>query len=136
MPEYLFSYGTLQPDLSPPEIVPLVRAFPCMGRAHVRGVLYDLGDYPGIVLGERGVKVWGQVFVLPEDPGVLRRLDEYEEVDLRNLACSQFIRTKCVSVLESGTEVETWIYAYNREPGSASVIPSGDYAQSRTSADL
>ena len=131
MTEYLFSYGTLQPGLAPAEIAPVVQKLHRVGRAYVRGVLYDLGSYPGLVLGESGMKVWGQVFALPADAVALRQLDEYEEFDPSDPARSQFIRTRCLSVLESGREVATWIYVYNRDPGTAPVIANGDFTKSR-----
>ena len=128
MAEYLFSYGTLQPELAPAEIASVIRQFRPIGRASIAGILYDLGDYPGAVLGETNLRVWGQVFELPKDPGVLRQLDEYEEFDPAEIESSQFVRTECDGTLESGTMIKVWVYMYNREPGSAPRIASGSFA--------
>ena len=51
MAQYLFSYGTLQAELAPAEIAPVVRQLRPIGRASIPGILYDLGDYPGAVVG-------------------------------------------------------------------------------------
>jgi gamma-glutamylcyclotransferase (GGCT)/AIG2-like uncharacterized protein YtfP len=130
MAEYLFSYGTLQPGLAPPEIEPMVQSFKPMGLAYIYGVLYDFGHYPGAVTGGAG-KVWGQVFALPDDPCLLGQLDEYEEFDPSNIDESQFLRQKCLAMLENGNAMEVWVYVYNRNVESAAVIESGDFAKAR-----
>src|SRR5882724_7435568 len=102
MPEYLFSYGTLQPGLAPAEIEPIVQKFRYLGKAYIYGLLYDFGDYPGVLLGQTESKVWGQILEIPADPDLLRRLDEYEEFDPSNIESSQFVRKKHVAILEDG----------------------------------
>ncbi|HEX4484928.1 MAG TPA: gamma-glutamylcyclotransferase family protein [Terriglobales bacterium] len=130
MTEYLFSYGTLQPGLAPADIEPIVRMFKPVGRAHIHGLLYDFGEYPGAVLGSNG-KVWGQVFELPSNADVLGRLDDYEEFHPDNIDASQFVRKKCKAVLESGEAIEAWVYVYNRDVSSAALIPNGEFVKSR-----
>lgn len=133
MTEYLFSYGTLQPDLAPKEIAPLVGQLRSVGRGYIRGFLYDFGEYPGAVLGETDLKVWGHVFALSENHNVLRGLDKYEEFNPLDLKNSQFVREKCSAVLEDGKAVEAWAYVYNRDPGPAPLIGGGDFAKSQNS---
>ncbi len=73
---YVFVYGTLcrgeQRDINrlkpPPAYV---------GEASVQGALYDLGTYPGIVLGGQGT-VRGEVYRISAE--LERLLDEIEEV--------------------------------------------------------
>jgi hypothetical protein len=50
MSDYLFVYGTLQPGVAPREIADAVEELKVIGNATVRGVLYDLGEFPGAVL--------------------------------------------------------------------------------------
>src|ERR1700733_12607737 len=109
MAEYLFSYGTLQPELAPVEVESLVRKFKLVGRAYIYGLLYDFGEYPGAVLGGNE-KVWGQVFELPSDTLILRRLDEYEGFDPLKMSTSQFIRKPCNAKLANGQQFEAWVY--------------------------
>ena len=131
MAEYLFSYGTLQPDLAPAGVESLVRQFRHIGGGFIRGILYDLGDYPGAVICETALKVWGQAFELPENPDVLSRLDEYEGFNPADLQHSEFVRTGCVATLETGMEIKLWVYVYNRDPGPAPRILDGDFARYR-----
>jgi gamma-glutamylcyclotransferase (GGCT)/AIG2-like uncharacterized protein YtfP len=94
--------------------------------------LSDLGEYPGAVLSDAGPTIEGQVFELPDDPEVLKRLDEYEEFDPRNPERSLFIREECSVLLDRGKKVTSWVYSYNRHPGSAASLLNGDFAKSRT----
>jgi gamma-glutamylcyclotransferase (GGCT)/AIG2-like uncharacterized protein YtfP len=128
MPEYLFSYGTLQPELAPAEVEPIARIFRPVCRAYIHGVLYDFGAYPGAVPGG-GEKVWGQVFELSPDPLILRRLDEYEGFDPLNIDASQFTRQKCGAIVDNGQVYEAWVYFYNLDVGAAVVITSGEFVK-------
>jgi gamma-glutamylcyclotransferase (GGCT)/AIG2-like uncharacterized protein YtfP len=49
----------------------------CLGEASIAGTLYDLGAYPGVVLGGAG-RVKGEVYVV--EPSVEAALDVLEEV--------------------------------------------------------
>lgn len=73
---HIFVYGTLlsgeQRDIN--RLKPAPR---WLGRARVPGVLYDLGDYPGMRLGGRGL-VLGEVYEISEE--LERVLDAVEEV--------------------------------------------------------
>jgi gamma-glutamylcyclotransferase (GGCT)/AIG2-like uncharacterized protein YtfP len=127
MAEDLISYATLQPELAPAEIASLVSQLRPLGRASIPGILYDLGDYPGAVGGNKNLKVWGQVFELPTDPGVLRQLDDYEEFSAAEIERSQFMRTECNATLDNGRVIKVWVYVYNRDPSSAPRIANGSF---------
>jgi gamma-glutamylcyclotransferase (GGCT)/AIG2-like uncharacterized protein YtfP len=128
---YLFSYGTLLPRLAPPEIAPTVRRFRRVGRGVVRGKLYDLGNYPGAILSRGSPTVVGQVFELPDDPGVLTRLDDYEGFDPSRPQGSLFVRKRCLVRLNNGQKLACWIYTYNRPLGAARPLPGGNYPRAR-----
>lgn len=77
---HVFVYGTLrrgeQRDIN------LLRPAPCwVGLASVPGLLYDLGAYPGMRVGEGAdtrCHVHGEVYAI--SPELERQLDEIEEV--------------------------------------------------------
>jgi gamma-glutamylcyclotransferase (GGCT)/AIG2-like uncharacterized protein YtfP len=73
---HVFVYGTLRRgeanDINRLDPVPRY-----LGVARIRGALYDLGPYPGVILGEAG---WVQGEVYAITPELERRLDEIEEV--------------------------------------------------------
>jgi gamma-glutamylcyclotransferase (GGCT)/AIG2-like uncharacterized protein YtfP len=116
MPQHLFVYGTLHPDRAPAEIAPAVRRLTLIGPGTTRGTLYNLGDYPGVVIHPgRNDEVSGTVFALPDDPQVLASLDRYEDYRPTDPTGSLFIRTKCAVTLAQGNKIDCWIYLYNRQ---------------------
>jgi gamma-glutamylcyclotransferase (GGCT)/AIG2-like uncharacterized protein YtfP len=126
-PGHVFVYGTLLPGLAPPVIAEVVNALRIMGTASVRGLLYDLGAYPGCVLTDSNDSlVHGVLLELPNQ-AVLSQLDEYECYAAHDAAGSLFLRTKCQAALDEGRCVETWIYVYNRPLAGARLISSGRY---------
>ncbi len=132
MSEYLFLYGTLLPSEATGESSRIVRRFKRVGSATVGGRLYDFGDYPGAVL-DRSAKtsIKGELFELPHDHSALKALDNYEEFDRADRKNSLFVRTRTVAELHDGSRLNAWVYVYNRDPGSARLIASGDYSESK-----
>jgi gamma-glutamylcyclotransferase (GGCT)/AIG2-like uncharacterized protein YtfP len=117
----LFVYGTLNPDRAPEEIASVVKKLRPLGRGTIRGKLYDLGDYPAVVVdGDRGDKVPGSVFALPDDPETLASLDEYEEFTPSDPQNSLFVRSKRIVTFADGRRRRCWVYLYNRELPQAS----------------
>jgi len=131
MSDHLFVYGTLQAGLGPSQIAHGVERLNFVGRATVRGILYDFGHYPGAVLDPSSERIIsGVVLQLPEDPSLLALLDQYEEFDPAAPESSQFLRVRETVRLESGGELKCWIYVYNRNPGSAPVLAEGRFPPS------
>src|SRR5216684_8945284 len=131
MTEYLFLYGTLKPNEAASDVAETVRTLRRVGSATVPGRLYDLGDYPGAVI-DRSAKtsIKGELFELPNDDSALKALDDYEEFNRTDRKNSLFVRTRTVAELYDGRRLSAWIYVYNRDPGSARLIASGDYSES------
>jgi gamma-glutamylcyclotransferase (GGCT)/AIG2-like uncharacterized protein YtfP len=126
MAEYLFTYGTLQPGHAPAAVSSAVDRLRPVGQGSVCGTLYDFGYYPGAVLDPSSERrIFGTIFELPDDPEVLRQLDEYEEYYPASPERSQFVRRMHPAVLTTGQRLDCWIYVYNRATGSASIVESG-----------
>ena len=73
---HVFVYGTLRRG----DVRDITRLRPApqfVGMASVAGVLYDLGPYPGVVLGGL-IRVTGEVYAI--SAGLERQLDVIEEV--------------------------------------------------------
>jgi gamma-glutamylcyclotransferase (GGCT)/AIG2-like uncharacterized protein YtfP len=103
----LFTYGTLRDALQRDMVL---HGAPTreVGPATAAGVLYDLGNYPGLVGGTPDERVPGVVVELPDD-AALTRLDTYEDVDN-----GLFVRRRTSVRLDAGGDVEAWVYFYNR----------------------
>jgi gamma-glutamylcyclotransferase (GGCT)/AIG2-like uncharacterized protein YtfP len=121
MENRLFVYGTLRPGYAPAEIADVVAALKPVGDGTIRGRLYNLGDYPGVVLDDKAnEQIQGEVFDLPPDPALLARLDEYEEFYPQDPDGSLFMRLQTTVTLRNGSREKCWVYVYNRElPKSA-----------------
>jgi len=109
----LFVYGTLRPGHAPSEIADAVRTLEPVGPGTIRGRLYNLGAYPGVVLDDpAGEEVHGEVFLVPH-PATLARLDAYEDYRPRDPENSLFRRVKTTVTLSNGARELCWVYVYN-----------------------
>ena len=94
--------------------------------AEVRGSLYDLGAYPGLLLNESNSSVIGEVYEV--DDATLNKLDDFE-------ASSHYWRKQVEISLGTHRRI-CWIYEPNPEFYSPrTLITSGDwieYAKTKT----
>lgn len=128
MKECLFAYGTLLPDRAPAAMADVIQRLERVGRGSMRGWLYDLGEFPGAIVDDKAPReIWGEVFRLPKDDLLLRRLDDYEGFDAADPGGSLFVRRRSSVMLTSGERLNCWVYVYNRTPPAGSLLPGGDY---------
>jgi gamma-glutamylcyclotransferase (GGCT)/AIG2-like uncharacterized protein YtfP len=91
-----------------------------VAEGRVRGSLYDLGEYPGLVLDGAAPVVTGEVYEVDDD--TLDRLDKFE-------LTSDYIR-KQVEVEHGLERTDCWIYVPERDAGiftDCELIESGDW---------
>lgn len=127
MPLLLFIYGTLHPRRAPREIAPIARRLKSLGPATIRGRLLDLGEYPGLLLGDAADEstpltgqaapeeariVSGEVFEVP-DQATLAALDRYEDFRSDAPEASLFLRVEAQVTLHDGRREMCWVYIYN-----------------------
>jgi gamma-glutamylcyclotransferase (GGCT)/AIG2-like uncharacterized protein YtfP len=128
MHEHLFVCGTLRSGFVPEEAAALMDRTSKVGEASVRGRLYDLGEFPAAILDpDLDTKIIGEVYRLPDDDTTLAELDAYEGIDPQASGDSMFVRRRAEVTLDNGETLECWIYVYNWQIGSATLITSGDY---------
>ncbi len=127
MIRYLFVYGTLRPAIAKPWMKSLLDRMKPLGPGRVVGRLFDLGPYPGAVLDvNAGSAVVGELLELPDDDSLLAALDEYEGFLPEDLGLSLFLREKCM--VDTGLQnIEAWIYVFNGDTKTATIITDGDY---------
>jgi gamma-glutamylcyclotransferase (GGCT)/AIG2-like uncharacterized protein YtfP len=122
----VFVYGTLRQGG--------VRAMPGLfpgskfiGRANVRGNLYDLGAYPGLLLDESDSLAVGEVYEIDDE--ILGRLDEIE--------APAYYWRKQVEVSLDNQRMRCWIYEPDARLYPRRVlIESGDWIEyARTKTD-
>jgi len=126
MPDNLFAYGTLQPGCAPAGVAAQAAKLRPLGAGFVRGVLYDLGRYPGAVADATSQsRIAGTVMELPEDETILRQLDDYEGFDPQSPETSEFVRERQMVEMSDGRKLECWFYRYNGTSCGTGVITGG-----------
>jgi len=122
-PRHVFVYGTLRPLLATGEPQLLVETLQEDGPATVRGQLFDLGEYPGLIPGPGTVH--GDLLAIAGD-GQLAALDAYEECGPPH---PLFRRELATALRPDGSSVAVWLYRYCRPVTGAWLIADGDYAR-------
>jgi gamma-glutamylcyclotransferase (GGCT)/AIG2-like uncharacterized protein YtfP len=117
---HLFVYGTLRSEVPNEWSRFLAARAELLGPAKMRGVLFDLGTFPGMIASADAPGfVIGEAFKLNEPSDTSSELDRYEGDDFER---------RIVSVtLDDGREMEAWAYLYKRDMSDKPPIDSGDY---------
>lgn len=121
-PYPLFVYGTLRPNLATPPQQQLLAGLAPAGPASIRGLLYDLGPYPALIVGP-GI-VHGDLLIVT-DGRRLTALDAYEECGGED---PLYERRQTLATLPDGRTICAWAYYYCRPVVDAPLIGHGDYA--------
>ena len=131
MTDLLFVYGTLLPGRAPTAVRDLIERTRVISAATMRGRLYDLGSYPGVVIDPGAGPVIGQVLEVPDDPELWLRLDAYEGFDSNDPARSLFrrVRWHVQPTASSGRPLHCWVYVYNGDVAPENLIESGAWLQ-------
>jgi gamma-glutamylcyclotransferase (GGCT)/AIG2-like uncharacterized protein YtfP len=124
--QLIFFYGTLMAGFDRSRRAGIDDKLTYVGRAHIRGQLYDLGLYPVAVPAPDG-EVWGEVYRTEAPDEVLVALDDIEGYRSDDPDKSLYARQLAQVVLPNGRGDEAWVYFYNAPIGRAELIPSGDY---------
>jgi gamma-glutamylcyclotransferase (GGCT)/AIG2-like uncharacterized protein YtfP len=126
-PGRLFAYGTHMTGFSRRHFLGAARL---EGRGRIRGSLYHFGEYPGLVLDDRGW-VAGELYRVPGLGARLPGLDREEGYDAADEARSLYLRRRVAVHGEGPAAREAWIYAYNERRGAAAGrgprVESGDW---------
>ncbi len=127
----LFVYGTLRNAYSHQLHHILSDKFEFIGEGSIRGILYDIGQYPGAVISMSAkTKIVGEIYQVKDKDTIysaLKILDAYEGYDGADLTGSEFIRKKKFVKLNNGKRVLSWIYIYNAPVSDKHLIRSGDF---------
>jgi len=128
--DLLFVYGTLRNNVGHRMHQILARSAACIGEGRVRGELYDLGAYPGLVLKEDCCGfVSGELYAI--DPANARStweaIDEYEGCAPTNPEPHEYARTEVRVYLPDGGAATAYAYVLQRVRRGAVLIPGGDY---------
>ena len=126
--EYLFVYGTLRKGVTSPMDALLARHCKFYSEAIVRGILYDVGGYPGVIESAKSSdKVYGDLYKVQWASQLWPKLDYYEHCSSAYVKPHQYARKKRAISLDNGETVQAWIYLFNWKTAGLYKIASGDY---------
>jgi gamma-glutamylcyclotransferase (GGCT)/AIG2-like uncharacterized protein YtfP len=125
--DLLFVYGTLLPECNLSISNQFLKEAEFIGHGFVFANLYDLGDYPGMVLDmSQEHKVFGHIYRLKSPEKTLPLLDEYEDINPSFPEDNEYIRT-VIKVMSEEREINAYAYLYVKDVLPLQKIPSGDY---------
>jgi gamma-glutamylcyclotransferase (GGCT)/AIG2-like uncharacterized protein YtfP len=131
MTPHLFVYGTLLSGARHPMGARLAREARLLGDATIRGRLYDLGRYPGLVEAEDADGlVHGEVYTLNSPAASLLWLDLYEGIS-KDVARNDYERRERTVRLTSGGDMTAWVYLYRAPVRGLSPIADGRWTGRR-----
>ncbi|MEM1123934.1 MAG: gamma-glutamylcyclotransferase family protein [Bacteroidota bacterium] len=126
---YLFVYGSLMSGITSPIATYLKENSRFIGEGWVKGRLYDMGNYPGLVTDEStNTKVIGHIFQLDDPNEMLPNLDHYECIGSDFSEPHQY-RRETISVKTANQTFSCWAYLYNWDTQNLALIESGNYLQ-------
>jgi gamma-glutamylcyclotransferase (GGCT)/AIG2-like uncharacterized protein YtfP len=133
---YLFVYGSLRKGMPNAMAAWLEHEADWLETAFIKGLLFDLGDYPGAVIPTDCTdKVWGDIYRMKDAlkcAKILDILDEFEECTEHFPVPHEYRRIKTPVFRSNGQSLEAWFYAYNRPIVRFKRINRGDYAEFST----
>ncbi len=130
--ELLFVYGTLlsadNGRAGRAQRDRLAREAVVFGAGTVAGALFDLGRYPGLVVG--GVvtgRVHGEVLQLARVAHTLAWLDDYEGIIPGQHPHNEYERRRLPVLMATGETIEAWGYVYLNSTMPARLIAGGSW---------
>jgi gamma-glutamylcyclotransferase (GGCT)/AIG2-like uncharacterized protein YtfP len=109
----LFVYGTLLSGCRSAEAERLLAGARLVGQASLRGFLYRVAAYPGLLLAEAAAPVTGELYQLVS-PAQLAALDAWENATPAGSSAAEYLRSLVTVESKSGAIQQAWVYLYNR----------------------
>ncbi len=127
----LFVYGSLRSGFRSPAYEYISRFFTFIAEAKVRGILYDLGEYPAAVPSTEDKFIIGELYSITNESEfswAIGQLDDYEGVTVEDDEEKLYYRD-LAEVLINDSATSAWMYWYNGDVSGRPQIESGDVLQ-------
>ena len=127
----LFVYGSLRRGFQNPAFKYIHDHFDFAGDAKVKGILYDLGDYPAAVPTKDEKFITGELYSIrnvDEFSWTIAQLDDYEGTE-PEAGDKAMYRRELATIYINSKPTMAWIYWYNDDVSGKPVIHSGDVLQ-------
>lgn len=123
---YLFVYGTLRKECETGAHKEYLRGADFVSPAKIRGQLFMVDYYPGLVLSETEHWAIGEIYLL-EHESQLHDLDVYEGCAKKSPKPHEYERRLSEVTLSSGEILQAWTYVYQQDTSKLDTINSGDF---------
>jgi len=122
----IFVYGTLRRGCNTGAHQRFLGDAEFLGSARVRGRLYQISYYPGLVPDVNAGWVSGEVYRLA-DEAQLGALDDYEECPPPRHPNQEYRREQLQLIMAKGAQLQAWTYVYQQSTRDLQIIASGDF---------
>jgi len=125
----LFVYGSLRSGFHHPAFEYISRHFLFVGDGKTKGVVYDIGAFPGALETTLESFIIGEVYAIKNEDEfdwAIAQLDDYEGVEAEDGETPLFKRALTEVYLDNGEKTQAWIYWFNDDVKGKPVIASGD----------
>jgi gamma-glutamylcyclotransferase (GGCT)/AIG2-like uncharacterized protein YtfP len=127
----LFVYGSLRRGFHHQAFKYIHEHFDFAGDAKVKGILYDLGEYPAAIPTTDEKYIVGELYSIrniDEFSWAIAQLDDYEGTEPETGEKAMY-RREIATIYIDGKPTNGWVYWYNDEISGKPVIYSGDVLQ-------
>lgn len=127
----LFVYGSLRSGFHSPAYHYVSKYFTFVGNAKVRGVLYDMGDYPVATPTTSNTFIVGELYQINQKEAfdfAIAQLDDYEGLNGEANEVALYERRQA-EIIVNETITNAWTYWYKGNINNKPVIDSGDVLQ-------
>jgi gamma-glutamylcyclotransferase (GGCT)/AIG2-like uncharacterized protein YtfP len=124
----LFVYGSLRSGFRSPAYEYISQFFSFAGNAKVKGLLYDMGEFPAALPSEEDKFIIGELYTVKnpsEFSWAIGQLDDYEGVNVEE-GEAQLYKRGLTEAYVNDEKVTAWIYWYNADVSGKPQIESGD----------
>jgi len=128
----LFIYGTLMSNEDRNHLLEECGGAQSCQRARMRGVLYDLGYFPGLqIQGENQSTVSGELIEFSDIQRALKLLDSVEGFKSYTSRKNLYLRNMSICDTESNQQELAWVYTPQEVFEDAKIIECGDWKSYR-----
>jgi gamma-glutamylcyclotransferase (GGCT)/AIG2-like uncharacterized protein YtfP len=129
MNQYLFVYGTLLSGYDDKASHNYLNRFgELVGKATMKGKMFMVDYYPGVVLTNENSIVRGELYQIIDAESLFDFLDKYEECVITDILHSEYKREMVdVTLKSTGQIYQAWVYLYNQPTDELELLPKGDF---------
>lgn len=125
---HLFVYGSLRSGFHHPAYAYISRYFTLVTDAKVKGLLYDMGEYPAAIPTDSEQYIVGELYRInnaDEFSWSMAQLDDYEGLNAE-AGETPLYRREMTHVYAGDWSATAWVYWFNGNTDNRSRIESGD----------